>query len=304
MKMKKFIALLTVAGMTATMAVGCGSSSNETSDNAADTNTESSDSSLSGTITAAGSSALKPLADDAADSFLNDHPDVSITIDAGGSGEGLKQVSEGTVDIGNSDVAAEDKLDETAAKELVEHQVCVVTMAPIVNKDVAEAGVKSLTKEQLISIFTRKTTNWKDVGGPDEDIVLVTRPESSGTRATFQKYALDGNEEASNTSMETDDSGVLLTNVKSTNGAIGYVALSYLTGDAGVETVAIDDVEPTLENTYSGKYPVWTFEHMYTKGEPNEVTKAFLDYITGDEYGAQMEKLGYGVASKMTVTEH
>ena len=264
MKMKKFIALLTVAGMTATMAVGCGSSSNETSDNAADTNTESSDSSLSGTITAAGSSALKPLADD----------------------------------------AAEDKLDETAAKELVDHQVCVVTMAPIVNKDVAEAGVKSLTKEQLISIFTGKTTNWKDVGGPDEDIVLVTRPESSGTRATFQKYALDGNEEASNTSMETDDSGVLLTNVKSTNGAIGYVALSYLTGDAGVETVAIDDVEPTLENTYSGKYPVWTFEHMYTKGEPNEVTKAFLDYITGDEYGAQMEKLGYGVASKMTVTEH
>lgn len=304
MKMKKFIALLTVAGMTATMAVGCGSSSNETSDNAADTNTESSDSSLSGTITAAGSSALKPLADDAADSFLNDHPDVSITIDAGGSGEGLKQVSEGTVDIGNSDVAAEDKLDETAAKELVDHQVCVVTMAPIVNKDVAEAGVKSLTKEQLISIFTRKTTNWKDVGGPDEDIVLVTRPESSGTRATFQKYALDGNEEASNTSMETDDSGVLLTNVKSTNGAIGYVALSYLTGDAGIETVAIDDVEPTLENTYSGKYPVWTFEHMYTKGEPNEVTKAFLDYITGDEYGAQMEKLGYGVASKMTATEH
>lgn len=302
--MKKFIALLTVAGMTATMAVGCGSSSNETSDNAADTNTESSDSSLSGTITAAGSSALKPLADDAADSFLNDHPDVSITIDAGGSGEGLKQVSEGTVDIGNSDVAAEDKLDETAAKELVDHQVCVVTMAPIVNKDVAEAGVESLTKEQLISIFTGKTTNWKDVGGPDEDIVLVTRPESSGTRATFQKYALDGNEEASNTSMETDDSGVLLTNVKSTNGAIGYVALSYLTGDAGVETVAIDDVEPTLENTYSGKYPVWTFEHMYTKGEPNEVTKAFLDYITGDEYGTQMEKLGYGVASKMTVTEH
>ena len=304
MKMKKFIALLTVAGMTATMAVGCGSSSNGTSDNAADTNTESSDSSLSGTITAAGSSALKPLADDAADSFLNDHPDVSITIDAGGSGEGLKQVSEGTVDIGNSDVAAEDKLDETAAKELVDHQVCVVTMAPIVNKDVAEAGVKSLTKEQLISIFTGKTTNWKDVGGPDEDIVLVTRPESSGTRATFQKYALDGNEEASNTSMETDDSGVLLTNVKSTNGAIGYVALSYLTGDAGVETVAIDDVDPTLENTYSGKYPVWTFEHMYTKGEPNEVTKAFLDYITGDEYGDQMEKLGYGVASKMTVTEH
>mgnify|MGYP001333759674 CR=1 FL=1 len=304
MKMKKFIALLTVAGMTATMAVGCGSSSNGTSDNAAGTNTESSDSSLSGTITAAGSSALKPLADDAADSFLNDHPDVSITIDAGGSGEGLKQVSEGTVDIGNSDVAAEDKLDATAAKELVDHQVCVVTMAPIVNKDVAEAGVKSLTKEQLISIFTGKTTNWKDVGGPDENIVLVTRPESSGTRATFKKYALGGATEASNKSMETDDSGVLLQNVKTTKGAIGYVALSYLTKDAGVDTVSLDGVAPTLENTYSGKYPVWTYEHMYTKGTPNETTQKFLDYIMSDEYGKKMESLGYGVSSKMQVKEH
>ena len=304
MKMKKFIALLTVAGMTATMAVGCGSSSNGTSDNAADTNTESSDSSLSGTITAAGSSALKPLADDAADSFLNDHPDVSITIDAGGSGEGLKQVSEGTVDIGNSDVAAEDKLDETAAKELVDHQVCVVTMAPIVNKDVAEAGVKSLTKEQLISIFTGKTTNWKDVGGPNEDIVLVTRPTSSGTRATFQKYALDGNEEASNASMETDDSGVLLQNVTDTKGAIGYVALSYLVDNDDVDTVAIDGVEPTLENTYSGDYKVWTFEHMYTNGEPDKATKAFLDYIMGEKFGKKMESLGYGVSSKMEKTDH
>ena len=86
--------------------------------------------------------------------------------------------------------------------------------------------------------------------------------------------------------------------------AIGYVALSYLTGDAGVETVAIDGVEPTLENTYSGEYPVWTFEHMYTKGEPDEVVSAFLDYIMSDEYGAKMESLGYGVSSKMTNTEH
>ncbi len=82
-------------------------------------------------------------------------------------------------------------------------------MAPIVNKDVAEAGVKNLTKAQLTDIFTGKITNWKEVGGADEAIVLITRPESSGTRATFQKYALDGASEASNKSMETDDSGVL-----------------------------------------------------------------------------------------------
>lgn len=177
-------------------------------------------------------------------------------------------------------------------------------MAPIVNKDVTDAGVTSLTKQQLLDIFTGKTTNWKDVGGPDEKIVLVTRPTSSGTRATFQKYALDGQEETSNASMETDDSGVLLQNVKDTKGAIGYVALSYLIGDTGVSTLALDGVEPTLENTYNGTYPVWTYEHMYTKGEPDEATKAFLEFIMSDEYGEQMESLGYGVSSKMTVTEH
>ena len=300
MKMKKFIAIMAVCGLVASMAAGCGNSKSDTNGSG---NTDNG-SELSGTITAAGSSALKPLVDDAADAFLDENPDVSITVDAGGSGEGLKQVSEGTVIIGNSDVPAEDKLDADAAAELVDHQVCVITMAPIVNNDVKEAGVDSLTKDQLISIFTGKTTNWKDVGGPDEDIVLVTRPESSGTRATFQEYALDGNEEASNASMETDDSGVLLKNVADTKGAIGYVALSYLVDNKDVATVAIDGVEPTLENTYSGEYPVWTFEHMYTKGEPDEVTKAFLDYIMSDDYGTQMESLGYGVSSKMTVTEH
>ena len=208
------------------------------------------------------------------------------------------------MDIGNSDVEASEKLDEAQAAELVDHQVCVITMAPIVNPDVKEGGVENLTKDQLISIFTGETKNWSEVGGPDEDIVLVTRPTSSGTRATFQKYALDGAVEASNASMETDDSGVLLQNVKDTKGAIGYVALSYLVGETGVETVSIDGVEPTLENTYNGTYPVWTYEHMYTKGEANEVTQAYLDYIMSDEYGEQMEELGYGVSSKMTVTEH
>ena len=300
MKMKKFIALLTVAGMTATMAVGCGNSSNGTSDNAADTNTESSDSSLSGTITAAGSSALKPLADDAADSFLNDHPDVSITIDAGGSGEGLKQVSEGTVDIGNSDVAADTKLDKAVADGLVDHKVCVVTMAPVVNKDIA-ATVKSLTKQQLTDIFTAKITNWKEVGGPDEEIVLITRPSTSGTRALFKEFALGGAEEASNKSLETDDSGTLLQSIKDNKGAIGYVALSYLVNNQDVATVSVDGVAPTLENTYNGTYPVWGYEHMYTKGEPNATVKAYLDFIMSDEYGKSMEAQGYGVTSKMQV---
>ncbi|MBS5215751.1 MAG: phosphate ABC transporter substrate-binding protein [Clostridiales bacterium] len=255
---------------------------------------------LSGSITGSGSSALLPLAQNAADAFKELHPDVSITLNGGGSGTGLKQVSDGSVDIGNSDVEAETKLEADAAAELVDHKVCVVTMATIVNKEVGES-VTSLTKDQLIDIFTGEITNWSEVGGPDEEIILISRPQTSGTRALFKEYALDGNEELSGGSLETDDSGTLLQSVADNEGAIGYVALPYLLENDTVSTVAIDGVEPTMENTYNGTYPVWGYEHMYTKGEPNEVVQAFLDFMMSEEYGEQIEAQGYCMTSKMEV---
>ncbi|WP_370782999.1 phosphate ABC transporter substrate-binding protein [Allisonella histaminiformans] len=255
----------------------------------------------SGKITVSGSSALLPLAKDAAKKFKAKNDQVSITLNAGGSGTGLKQVSEGSVDIGNSDVFAKEKLPEAKAAELVDYKVAVTVMAPVVSKEIG-TNVKSLTKAQLQDIFTGKVTNWKDVGGLDEAVVLITRPSTSGTRALFTKYALDGKEELSNKSMETDDSGTLVQTVSQTKGAIGYVALSYLMNNNTVTPLAIDGVEPTLDNVYNGKYPVWGYEHMYTKGEAAGAVKAFIDFIMSKDYSADIEKQGYGVASKMKVT--
>lgn len=255
----------------------------------------------SGKVTVSGSSALLPLAKDAAQKFKAKNDQGSITLNAGGSGTGLKQVSEGSVDIGNSDVFAKEKLPEAKAAELVDHKVAVTVMAPVVSKEIG-TNVKSLTKAQLQDIFTGKVTNWKDVGGPDEAVVLITRPSTSGTRALFTKYALDGKEELSNKSMETDDSGTLVQTVSQTKGAIGYVALSYLMNNNTVTPLAIDGVEPTLDNVYNGKYPVWGYEHMYTKGEAAGAVKAFIDFIMSKDYSADIEKQGYGVASKMKVT--
>lgn len=289
----KKLASLGVVAMMSLSILGCGSDT-ASNDKAA------SSSSLSGSITGSGASALLPLAKDAADKFKELHPEVSITLNGGGSGTGLKQVADGSVDIGNSDIAADTKLDKAVADGLVDHKVCIVTMAPVVNKDIA-ATVKSLTKQQLTDIFTAKITNWKEVGGPDEEIVLITRPSTSGTRALFKEFALGGAEEASNKSLETDDSGTLLQSIKDNKGAIGYVALSYLVNNQDVATVSVDGVAPTLENTYNGTYPVWGYEHMYTKGEPNATVKAYLDFIMSDEYGKSMEAQGYGVTSKMQV---
>lgn len=291
MKFNK-IACLGLAAIVALGALGCGSD-NKAADKKAGAK-------VTGQITGSGSSALLPLAKDAAAKFKAINPEVSITLNGGGSGTGLKQVADGSVMIGNSDVAAETKLKPEVAKQLVDHKVCVVTMAPVINKDIA-GKVKSLTKAQLKDIFTAKVTNWKEVGGPDEPIVLITRPATSGTRALFQEFALGGAKEASNKSLETDDSGTLLQSVKDNKGAIGYVALSYLVNNKDVATVAIDGVEPTLENTYNGKYPVWGYEHMYTKGEAKDAVKAFLDFIMAAEYGKSMESQGYGVTSKMQV---
>ena len=289
MNKKKWAAALLISVFAAGLALtGCGGN-------------DAGESGPSGKVTVSGSSALLPLAKDAAQKFKAKNDQVSITLNAGGSGTGLKQVSEGSVDIGNSDVFAKEKLPEAKAAELVDHKVAVTVMAPVVSKEIG-TNVKSLTKAQLQDIFTGKVTNWKDVGGPDEAVVLITRPSTSGTRALFTKYALDGKEELSNKSMETDDSGTLVQTVSQTKGAIGYVALSYLMNNNTVTPLAIAGVEPTLDNVYNGKYPVWGYEHMYTKGEATGAVKAFIDFIMSKDYSADIEKQGYGVASKMKVT--
>lgn len=250
-----------------------------------------------GKLSASGSSALQPLAKQAADDYMKDHSGVSITVSGGGSGTGLKQVSEGSVDIGNSDVEAAEKLDKDTASKLKDHKVALVTVAPVVN---SKLGVKNLTTKQLIGIFTGEIKNWKEVGGPDLKIMLVTRPDSSGTRALFKQYAMEGKEEASKSALETDDSGTLMETVEKNKGAIGYVALSYLTDTKKAAAVSIDGVEPTLENTYNGKYNVWGYEHMYTKGDGSKTAQQFIKFLSGKSYVKEVEKMGYGAISKLT----
>lgn len=257
-----------------------------------------------GDITAAGSSALQPLADAAAKEFMNQYPGVVITVDAGGSGTGIQNVSDGTVTIGNSDVYAEEKLDDPEkAKELVDHKVCAIGFAAVVSQDVYDSGVTDLTSDQLTKIFTGEITNWKDVNGEDKEITLITRPDGSGTRATFEKVAMGGAKELDSAN-QTDNSTELQTMIQTTEGSIGYLAFSYTIGAPadGVVPIAVDGVDPTLENVYNGTYKIWAYEHMYTKGDPDEVTQAYLDYIMND-YSDQVEAQGYCVSNKLTKTD-
>lgn len=302
--MKKIITVLLSAAMLCTAFAACSESgtdsdSSTSSSTSSTSSSEESDdlSSLSGEATASGSSALKPLADIAVELFADVAPDALVTVNAGGSGTGLSEVSQGIVDIGNSDVAAETKLTAEESAELVDHKVCTVTMAACVN---TELGLTSISQEDLIAIYTGEITNWKDVEGCDVDleITLYTRPSSSGTRAIFQMFALNGNDEI--VGMENDNSGEVQTAIKDDISAIGYLAMSYYMTDENLQALAIDGVEPTLENTYNGTYPVWGYEHMYTKGEAEGVAAAFIDFMMGEDFASEIEAAFYGVTANIS----
>lgn len=302
---KTWLMALALTGVVALSACGGNNGGNKAASNSggntpAATNTEaSSGAKLSGSILASGSTALQPLVEQVAEKFMETNSGVDIQVQGGGSGTGLTQVSEKQVDIGNSDVFAEEKLKDAAkAAELKDHQVAVVAIAAVSNP---AAGVDSLTKQQLVDIFTGKITNWKDVGGADQAIQIINRPASSGTRATFESFALGTKTEDLKGSIQEDSSGTVKKMIGETPGAIGYLALSYL--DDTVKTLNYDGVEPSVDNVVAGKYPVWAYEHMYTNGEPNETVKAFLDYFLTDEVQTgDVVELGYIPASKMQVT--
>jgi len=284
MKRKNFklmVAAIAVA-MTAGIFTGCASK-----DEAGKTGTNAE---LSGSITAAGSTALQPLAELGAQSFLDKNPGATVNVQGGGSGTGLKLVLEGSAEIGNSDIYAKDKKGIDAAA-LKDHKVCVIGIAAVTNP---KAKVESLTKQQLLDIFTGKIKNWKEVGGADVAITVINRPASSGTRATFKQFGLDGKEEIAG--LTQDSSGAVKQAVKQTDGAISYLALSYFADAAnkeGLNVLKIDGVEATAENISTDKYKIWAYEHMYTKGEPTAITKAYLDYMVSDEMKAGIKKLGY-----------
>ncbi|TJY39875.1 phosphate ABC transporter substrate-binding protein PstS family protein [Cohnella pontilimi] len=297
--MRKSLVLVLTLIVALTLAA-CGKNNNNSDASASNSPAASGGASngaaLSGTITAAGSTALQPLVEQVANKFMSENSGVSITVAPGGSGGGLTQVAGGQVDIGNSDIFAEEKLKDEA-KDLVDHQVGVVAIAAVANPKV---NVDNLTKQQLVDIFSGKVTNWKDVGGIDAKIVIVNRPSSSGTRKTFENLALGGPSKDLPGSIQEDSSGTVKKLVAETPGAIGYLALSYL--DDSVKALKFEGVEATSDNVATGQYPVWAYEHMYTKGEPNPTVKAFLDYMLSDAVqNGDVKDMGYIPMSAMKV---
>lgn len=256
MKFKKFRALLVV--MASLVLTACGEVVDEES------------------ITAVGSSALQPLVEAAGEQYSAENLGKFINVQGGGSGTGLSQIAAGAVNIGNSDIFAEES-DGIDASKLVDHRVAVVGITPIVTPG---TGVTNVTLEELQGIFTGEITNWKELGGKDLPITVLNRSSGSGTRATFEKWVLEEGMK-SIVSQEQESSGTVRQIVANTPGTISYVAFSYVNDD--VEALSINGIEPTNENVNSNDWIIWSYEHMYTNGEPTGLTKDFMDYMLSDE---------------------
>lgn len=292
--LKKLLAFGAAAAIAAGLA-GCGSSTTETTTAAAATESseaasteaasEASGSDLKGSISLAGSTSMEKLCEAMSESFMEKYPDINVTAEYTGSGAGIESLESGSVDIGNSSRNLKDSEFESGA---VENVVAIDGIAVIVDK---ENTVTDLSSEDLAKIYKGEVTNWKDLGGKDESIVVIGRENGSGTRTAFEE--LLKLEDACKYAQELDSTGGVLAKVASTPGAIGYVSLDVV--DDTVQAVKLDGAEASEESILAGNYLLSRPFVMATMGEiseQNDLVKTWFDYIGSEEGQAVIKGLG------------
>lgn len=299
---KMIMALIGTAVLAMGALAGCGSSNMETTQaSAAQTGTAATEAGtaaadtteaateaaadLSGSISIVGSTSMEKFANALSETFMEQHPKVTVAAQFVGSSAGVEAVTNGTADIGN---ASRELKDEEKAKGIIENIVAIDGIAVIVDPS---NTVSDLTKQQLSDIYKGTVSNWKDVGGADAPIVVVGRESGSGTRSAFEE--LLKMEDACKYSNELDSTGAVMAKVASTPGSIGYVSLDVL--DDTVKALALEGTQATEENIKAGSYFLSRPFVMATKGEisaQNDNVKALFDFIYSAEGSELVKSVG------------
>lgn len=286
--MKKTLSMLLSAALVLGLATGCSSNKDDSDSSltpASSAAGSAADTKVSGKVVMSGSTSMEKFSKALNEAFMEKYPGVTATAEFTGSGQGVQAVTEGTIDIGNSSRAL---TDDEKSKGVVENIVAIDGIAMVVDPANTAAN---LTKDQIVKIYTGEITNWKDVGGKDQKIVVLGREASSGTRGAFEEII--GLKDKCKYAQEINDSGVVIQKVASTPGAIGYVSLDLINNT--VKAVQVEGVEANAENIKSSKYILSRPFVMATKGEisaQSDAVKAFFSYIESDEGKEIIESVG------------
>ncbi|HEY5527206.1 MAG TPA: phosphate ABC transporter substrate-binding protein [Candidatus Anoxymicrobiaceae bacterium] len=247
-------------------------------------------SALRGTVKGSGSTTLLPVVQEAATQFTDLNPATKVDIQGGGSSVGITQLEQGVVDIGNS---SRDLNPGEGGGKLVDHKVAFDIIALVVNPSMP---IRNLSDAQVRGIFLGDITNWKRVGGPDKEIVVVIRDQASGTREMFDKKALGQTStgppiQCIPSAIESGSNGVVREIVATTQNAIGYISFGYVNNR--LKTISFDGVSPSKESATSGKYPMARYLHIFTKGRPKPVVQAFIDFVLSDKFQREIVATEY-----------
>lgn len=245
---------------------------------------------MAGNVDIKGSSTVLPIAQKAAEAYMKGNPNAKLTISGGGSGNGIKAIIDGTTDIANASRFIKDKEAQLAMEKSVypvPFRVALDCIVPVINP---KNKVTNLTTDQLKNIFMGKITNWKEVGGDDKDIVVISRDTSSGTFEAWKDMVMGG-ERVVQSALTVPSNGAIVQTIGKTDSSIGYVGFGYLTKD--IKAVSVNGVAGNVETTLSGAYPISRPLFMFTKGWPAGETLDFINFVISKKGQELVKEAGF-----------
>ncbi len=242
---------------------------------------------LAGNIRIDGSTTVLPIAQKVSEAYMKEHPDLNISVSGGGSGNGIKCIIDGSCDIGDSSrfiKSEEVKLAVEKGGYPVPFAIAYDCIVPVVHPS---NPVSNLTLEQLKAIYKGNVTNWKEVGGQDMKIVVISRDTSSGTYEVWEEKVM-GKERVSPGAMLQASNGAIVQVVSSNKFAIGYIGLGYV--NQTLKPLTANGIPGTEETTLNGRYPISRPLFMFTRGWPTGDTLNFINYVLLPQKGQKMVK--------------
>jgi len=236
-----------------------------------------------------GSSTVLPVTEAAVDAFEEKY-DISVLVSGGGSSHGITSVAEGRIDLGMASRQISQEEINQYGDSFEKHVIGYDGVAVVISEEIYEKGVQNLSLDEIKKIYSGEIQNWEEIGGPNKEILVVSREEGSGTGSVFYSSMGLGRADAS-LDQVGDGNSMVKQYVSNSDKAIGFLGLGYV-GD-GAKAVEIDGSEPTKENILAGDYPIDRSLQYYSWGSLDKDAEKFIEFIQSEEGQKIVEDIGY-----------